>query len=147
AVTDVVDKTRFRIITMLIMRDRRFFAVCEDEAGDIDGIGARMLAELDGSAGADDRAAGESTEMFNRHHRAADVARSGWRDDMFDEHREIDRERAACDEAAAESRAAPDSDALDIVQLATARRRHLRHLGRLQPRGRERGTAISQVAA
>ncbi len=49
----VVDEARLGIIAGPIMRDARPLAVGKDEAGDVDRVGARVLAELGRGAGAD----------------------------------------------------------------------------------------------
>src|ERR1700740_2382541 len=111
----VVDEARLRVVTLPIMHNRRLLAIPEDETRNVERIGAGMLAELAGGAGADNRPAREAAEMLDRHDRTPHVARGGRRDDMLDKHREIDGERATRDKTAAESRRAPDGDALDIV--------------------------------
>lgn len=125
AVMDIVDEARFGIVTLPIRGDRRFLAVCEDETGDIERIGAGMLAHRGRRALADDRAADEAAELVDADHGAAEIAPRGRLDDMIDEHREIDGEGAGRNEpvveAGVEGGRLYRGDALDVVQSAFLR--------------------------
>ena len=118
AVMHIVDEARFRVVAVPITRDRCLLAIGEDEAGDVDRVGAGVLAEFSGRTGTDDRTASGCAEMLDGHDIAAYVAQRRWLHDVLDEHCQIDGKRTGRDEAVAERRGAAGGDALDIVQFA-----------------------------